>query len=1526
MPRLTKIAAVLVAVLMGTAIVGSLLVTRTTTGRDWVRGVTEAQLTGLLQGRGTITVASVTSLTPSSIEVRGLRLTDRWGASVARIDTARLVIDLSALRRRVVHFRRIDVRGARFDIVQRFDSVWNVVSLLPDSSGPRKGPPGWGDDVYADTVRLSGVAARVAMLWAPHPVFTTRRERDSVTTLYRTLHDVRDTAGRMVVTRRWWELSSDIVDAHFVRPTGGGRVVLNRLASRMSDPAMPIRDARGSLEWTPNKRLQIELPEVQLTASRGAVRGSVSWADRGPVRYDLTVPADSVALSDIHWVWPALPRTGGGHTVLDIRSQANADIVDYTLDSLFVRAEGSEVRGRVTVTVSPRDIALSRLRLDLAPLTAPVWRGLLTTEPPTALRGAIRGRVIAEVGGPLTALRLDTATLAYQEQTGAVGRIDLSGVVGSAAAVTLRDVTVRSLELPLSLVQPLVAEWPAGVEGVLSASGRLSADLGAGSVDATGLKMRLVAPGDAQLHLAGRFRGTGLLGARGRLDAELTSDRLDPGALGALADSLPLRGSYAGRIAIGGTVDQFRVDAMLRPRADSGQLRVVGAVNQQARRAGFDGTIALRAADLRALLGQPAVPRTRLEGSLVVQAAASRGADRRANWLLQSFTARGEVAQTGAEGLLATTLRLDASLDATALSIRQAELTVPSARVSAVGVVRRDSTAAPPNWRPLVVTADGDTVLGDSIRVAARIDSLARFASDLRRIAAALPEGDSLRAQLMSVPDSVVGEAFATAQIGGSLAALRATASIDARRLGVGPVRVGELSATGRLSWPLAGEARITLSELRAASAGFRTVTIAADSIDAHGARITARAESGDDVVIDAGSRLRLVGDTARLSLNSFRAAGKGAELSLLRPTQVNWTPAALTLDSTDLRATNGGRLTLSGMMPERGAMRGTLVATALPLADVGALLDPPRTLRGTIGMRVDLAGTRDAPTFDWYARGDSLGSDSVAIAGIEGDGSYADRELIGSLLVDVRRLTREAQSPTTALRGSFSVPVDLALRARDRRLLDLPVAARLDIDSLALAELPLALVGVRDVSGVADGHLLIKGTPNAPRVEGALTIANGGLTADAAGLELRNIALVVRGAGREVTLERLRMTSGAQAGDSLTLAGTVRLADGKQDRGQIALAGTLRDFAVLRRGDLADLDLSGTIEAAGTLDSVVVGANLAVPRGTIYRDAIESRAAIDLSSAEALELLGSDAPVVRPATGFDLHGVAGRIRRSSIRIRAGDELWVRAPTVAAKIGGEVTLVVDRGSLVPTGELTAQRGLYRLDLGVVRRTFDVDSGRVRFYGDAAVEPTVNVWASHDVRQASGGEITVRAKIAGTLERPTLELSTDDAIGGRVPDTEVISLLLFGAPTFALDGTSRSTVQSVTNVLLPSVGGYVEGALGRLLPVFNTVQLTTAGGTENTTSRFDLLNNVALSAGKQIGNRTFIRLNSGICRGGADAARDLSPWLGLAVEYRLSTVFSLQASADPGTAPCSRVGNDALSRLQFGFDLFYNWIF
>lgn len=136
------------------------------------------------------------------------------------------------------------------------------------------------------------------------------------------------------------------------------------------------------------------------------------------------------------------------------------------------------------------------------------------------------------------------------------------------------------------------------------------------------------------------------------------------------------------------------------------------------------------------------------------------------------------------------------------------------------------------------------------------------------------------------------------------------------------------------------------------------------------------------------------------------------------------------------------------------------------------------------------------------------------------------------------------------------------------------------------------------------------------------------------------------------------------------------------------------------------------------------------------------------------------------------------------------------------------------------------------------------------------------------------------------------------------------------------------MRAVTGVLLPSVGGAVEGALQRLLPVFNTVQVTTAGGqTPQQLSALSLLDNLSISAGKQIGDRTFLRLNTGICRATAGDAgiRGTSLWYGIAAEWRLRSGWLGQVGVDPGAAPCTRLGGDALPRLQFGFDLFREWI-
>ena len=93
------------------------------------------------------------------------------------------------------------------------------------------------------------------------------------------------------------------------------------------------------------------------------------------------------------------------------------------------------------------------------------------------------------------------------------------------------------------------------------------------------------------------------------------------------------------------------------------------------------------------------------------------------------------------------------------------------------------------------------------------------------------------------------------------------------------------------------------------------------------------------------------------------------------------------------------------------------------------------------------------------------------------------------------------------------------------------------------------------------------------------------------------------------------------------------------------------------------------------------------------------------------------------------------------------------------------------------------------------------------------------------------------------------------------------------------------------------------------------------------SAFSFLDNLSITAGKQLGNRTFLRLNTGACRGSALASgRVASLYYGLAAEYRLGGGYSAQTGVDQGANPCSQATVTRGNRTQFGFDLFREWIF
>jgi translocation and assembly module TamB len=373
----------------------------------------------------------------------------------------------------------------------------------------------------------------------------------------------------------------------------------------------------------------------------------------------------------------------------------------------------------------------------------------------------------------------------------------------------------------------------------------------------------------------------------------------------------------------------------------------------------------------------------------------------------------------------------------------------------------------------------------------------------------------------------------------------------------------------------------------------------------------------------------------------------------------------------------------------------------------------------------------------------------------------------------------------------------------------------------------------------------------------------------------------------------------------------------------------TARDFIVSRQRDGTDLDIGGALRLSGALARPQVNGTLYVPRANLVVDPLGARTALDLSSEAARALLGADEVPVAETAAQSLSRLGSSVTVANARVELGNEVWVQTPESRVNLAGGLDVTLNGDQLALDGEIRANRGQYRLELGVVNRSFSVDSGRVRFFGNNAIAPTLDITATNVVRVAGGSEIPVRVHIGGNYDKPVLTLASTDPLYASAPESEIISLLIFGAPTFALDGQSQSTVRAVTGILLPSVGGLVEGALQRWLPV-NTIQVSTGRSQQDAavtgTSLIDNLN-LSISAGKQFGERTYLRLNTGICRGiGQSTQRGASLWGGVAAEYRVARNWWGQVGVDPGSAPCTRPAGDVFPRLQFGFDLFREWIF
>ena len=1290
--------------------------------------------------------------------------------------------------------------------------------------------------------------------------------------------------GRLRV-RRFEHLDAHLAALQVSSPRERGiRIDVSRLAFESTDPAVRLVDLTGRLHVIGDS-MEVRLARVQLPASglRNA-RGAVRWP-RGTMLFDLRLRADSATLGDFPFIdrrFTGAPATGVLSGDVRVRSHGSR-VLEVGVDSLRLAYAGGTVAGRVTA-LSVADSGLVALRdadLDARDFDLEFARPFLDTLP---FAGRLSGRTVAT--GPLTALALETdwsfrdSLVPGWPETRLRGKGEVN--LKAADGIRFQPFAVEAASVDLRTVARLA---PAvRLHGMLLATGSLAGPLKNAQFTGT-LEQR---DGDRP---ASRLTGAVRLDTRGAvlgIYSDATADSLSFDGLKGSFPSLPLHGAVSGPIRLAGPLGALETHAELHA-GEGGDVRADGVLALDLPHYGArDFELSTRDLDLARWLS--GAPPSRLGLTL-------RGA----------LTGDSGVAPSGAvTALLGPSLFAGAGLDSGALRLRLADrrVYVDSLRLAQPGLVTTGSGSL--GWTR---GASGQLALDFDADSLSAIDSLVTWLAQRDNAARADPDPD---------PDPrpnrpLVGSARVVATLGGSLDSL----GVDVRASVDRVAWHGWLVPAGRvrLQWQpgptptFALEA--TLDSLAYGTLGFSGAAAAGrgtlDSLTWF-----ARSRMGAGGAFLAGGRFARrpgpAGTVRAVGLDSLAVQLPGDVWVLERPTELTVTDSAARVSRLALKSVYGsGKLTLQGDLPTRGRADAHLQLEAFPLAGMYALLEQDTAgVGGTVSATAGLSGSRASPV--------SSGSFSLSNGRfgefrapfVDGTFEYRDRRLSTAV-----HLWRSGQQ---ILAVQAFLPLDLAIMPVERRQLADTLSVRATADSVDLAVLEALTPAVRQVTGVFSTDLGIAGTWDAPRLRGALQIADAAATIPALNVRYEAVNGRLALSGDSIAVQALSASSERGRAD---VSGVVRLE--RLTHPVLDLRIAADQFKALDLKNNVTITSSGRLLLQGPVFGATLTGQVNVTSGALYFADLVQKRIVNLDELADTSLASL---IEQQRLGPEFQNVfLDSLRIDDLGLEMGNDVWLRSNEANIQLAGSARLTKRRNLYLVSGTLQAVRGTYRLKVGPVSREFVVSQGTVRYFGTPDQDATLDIEAKHVVHPvptpgAPNEDITVVAHITGTLIVPKVTLAAEKQ---DLSQTELISLLLFGKRSVDLAGDQggiadqRAVLQSAFSVL----SGEIEQTIVSGGVPVDYVEIQPGGGGQGTP-----LSSLQLAVGRQLGPKTFLVVNAGYCQGGQGGVQNL---LGLSLQFRISPEWRTEASFAPVQTclPDASSGGQATTvPRQVGLDLFW----
>ncbi len=729
---------------------------------------------------------------------------------------------------------------------------------------------------------------------------------------------------------------------------------------------------------------------------------------------------------------------------------------------------------------------------------------------------------------------------------------------------------------------------------------------------------------------------------------------------------------------------------------------------------------------------------------------------------------------------------------------------------------------------------------------------------------------------------------------GAGLAATLASGRLVLERSQLGAVRIANAHVDGRLEegrWELAnGTLDSNAARIRVTGRGdgdrIDALVAELDATDLALLAETAVALGAPELGLAGAARLRasvrgpLASPTGELTLTATRLAVAGVPLGALRA-DARLLPegrvrvAPLSVDGPSLVASADGpvelRRTGGGVAVERLRLRarGLESVTARGAIEAGAARDLHVSFRG-----LDLAAPppllRDAldPKLGGIVSAEIVANGALPAPALTGSAEWRAPRWRDARFDDLTA-TLEARPPEAVLRARVSgrgrelatlelhTPWDAsfaagAILARDGTRV---VVRANDLDaSVVRAFWPEAPTGL---DGRADATLELRGASPRPSVSGELQLRDAFFDVAPIGQRFGPLAGRAVLEGDAVRIEDVRLASAD--GGAATLAGRFAL-DGLTPVGA-DLHLDLRGFELRHEPDFSGR-LDGAVTVDGPLDALSARGKLVLSHAEVkltqQRNPLFKEIRVRQLTNAPSGSIHEEAPAIPPL----LDGAA-----VDVRLEIADDARIEGQ--GANVALEGRLDARKRPFEETrvlGQIESTRGSYRL----YGKLFTIDRGRIVFSGHRALDPGLDVSATHRVR-----DVNVHAVVSGTVSKPALRLESDPPY----PENDLLALLLFGRTTEELaqsqaGALSAFVAQTAGAAALDTFGS----AVGPALPIENfTVSATDEG------------NGASVGLGNYVTQDVYVQYDQDVTGSGSSRVRlDWKLTRRWSIETRVST--------------------------------------